>query len=57
MTNYPNNVNVKDFILFMWTPWLVYDAYPRKDSISFLYIVKKSATTAVCIITAYIIHT
>lgn len=27
---YPENINVRDFVLFMATPWLVYDAYPRR---------------------------
>lgn len=29
-SNYPGNINVKDFIQFMLTPWLVYDVYPRR---------------------------
>lgn len=57
MTNYPANINLKDFVIFMWTPWLVYDTYPRKDSISILYILKKSIITIICILMAYIIHT
>lgn len=57
MTNYPNNINIKDFVLFMWTPWLVYDIYPRKDNISISYILQKSIITIVCILMAYLIHT
>ena len=57
MTNYPKNINIKDFVLFMWTPWLVYDVYPRKDNISIRYILQKSIITIVCILMAYLIHT
>lgn len=56
-TNYPNNINLREFVLFMWTPWLVYDQYPRKNSISFLYIFQKSATCIIGVMTSYIIHT
>jgi hypothetical protein len=57
MTNYPKNININDFVLFMFTPWLVYDVYPRKDRISVSYIIKKSITTVFTIIMAYLIHT
>lgn len=57
MTNYPSNINIQDFTLFMWTPWLVYDIYPRKANISVFYIAKKSVITIVCILMAYVIHT
>lgn len=41
----------------MWTPWLVYDNYPRRKSISIIYIIKKSIMGGTGIIMAYIIHT
>lgn len=41
----------------MWTPWLVYDVYPRKDSISLIYILKKSVMLLTCVLMCYIIHT
>ena len=57
MTNYKKNININDFLLFMFTPWLVYDVYPRKDKISISYIIKKSITTIFTITMAYLIHT
>ncbi len=57
MTNYPKNINLEDFILFMWTPWLVYDCYPRRKTISFIYILRKSVITIFSLIMTYIIHT
>lgn len=57
MTNYPKNINIKDFILFMWTPWLVYDVYPRKSERSILYIIKKSAITIIAVLMIYLLHT
>lgn len=29
-SNYPQNVTVHDFILYMFTPWLIYAEYPRR---------------------------
>lgn len=57
LSEYPKNVTLHNFILFMWTPWLVYDIYPRKSSISYFYIIKKCIITITCIIMAYMIHT
>ena len=41
----------------MWTPCLVYDVYPRKQTISYFYILKKCIITLTCIIMSYMIHT
>lgn len=57
MTNYPQNINLRDFNLFMWTPWLVYDTYPRRNSISIIYIVRKSIAIIFSLMMTYIIHT
>lgn len=48
---------MRDFILYMWTPWLVYDDYPRRSTISIRYIIKKCITTFVVLLMIYIIHT
>jgi hypothetical protein len=36
-TNYPTNINAKEFVLFMFTPWLVYAPYPRRSTVSWYY--------------------
>lgn len=55
-SNYPNNVTVSDFCLFMFTPWLVYAEYPRRKSINYFYVAKKMGMAAVLLITLYLIH-
>ena len=54
---YPSNINVKDFLIFMFTPWLVYDVYPRRDSISIMYIIKKSFCGLTSVLICYIVYT
>lgn len=41
----------------MWTPWLVYDIYPRRNNINILFIIKRSIMTVICVLMTYIIHT
>ena len=42
----------------MWTPWLVYDHYPRrKGPISIMYIIKKAMMGLTCVLMCYILHT
>ena len=41
----------------MWTPWIVYDVYPRKETRSLVYIVKKSFLCLMFVLSAYIIST
>lgn len=55
--SYPGNINLKDFILYMLTPWLVYDVYPRRESISLIYIAKKTFYGLTALLICYIIYT
>ena len=41
----------------MWTPWLVYDVYPRKNTISVIYILKKTLVGIFIVFTSYILFT
>jgi hypothetical protein len=56
-SNYPNNINLKDFVLFMMTPWLVYDNYPRRDKINWGYALWKGFNVLVLVLISYILHT
>lgn len=55
--DYPHNIRLNDFILFMLTPWLVYDVYPRRTSISIWYITKKIIFALTSILMCYILYT
>jgi hypothetical protein len=39
----------------MFTPWLVYANYPRKKTISWIYVLKKGVTIPIVIIIMYMI--
>ena len=41
----------------MLTPWIVYDQYPRKSTISWWYVVKKVIITGFLVLVAYLLHT
>lgn len=56
-SNYPNNVTLKDFVLFMWTPWLVYADYPRRKTINYTYAFKKAFNTIMVLMVMYMVHT
>jgi len=56
LSNYPDNVNIKDFCLFMITPWLVYANYPRRSTINYFYAIKKFSFAMLLLITLYMIH-
>ncbi len=40
----------------MFTPWLVYAEYPRKQTIDFFYALKKIGISAVLLLVIYIIN-
>ncbi|EAR83561.1 membrane bound O-acyltransferase, MBOAT protein (macronuclear) [Tetrahymena thermophila SB210] len=55
---YPQNINIKNFTLFMWMPVLIYEkSYPRSPKVRIWYILLKSTITAFCILAAYAIWT
>ncbi len=44
-------------MLFMMTPWLVYDNYPRRETINWGYALWKALNVVVLVLISYIMHT
>ena len=40
----------------MFTPWLVYANYPRKQKINYFYVIKKMFMVAMLLLTIYLIY-
>ena len=49
-------MSLSDFVLFMWTPWLVYADYPRRNKIDWLYVVRKGAMVVLILLIMYLLH-
>jgi hypothetical protein len=40
----------------MLTPWLVYAQYPRRNSINYVYLIKKAFSVGALLLVNYLIH-
>lgn len=53
---YPGNVNIYNYWLFLWFPTLVYQpSYPRTDSIRFSFVIRSFGDSMLCILFTYAI--
>jgi len=53
-SNYPNNINLKNFTLYLWFPVLVYEtSYPRTQKIRPLYFIRKILYTVAMLFLDY----
>jgi hypothetical protein len=49
-------VTISDFVLYMFTPWLVYAEYPRRQMIDWLFALKKVCISGTLLVMIYMLH-
>mmetsp|Transcript_35182 Transcript_35182/g.39939 ORF Transcript_35182/g.39939 Transcript_35182/m.39939 type:complete len:453 (-) Transcript_35182:350-1708(-) len=54
--NYPKNINIKDFFLFLAYPTFVYrDNYPRRETFRFGYFIRRALFAMLMLVAMYIV--